>query len=327
MIVTKAPFRVSFFGGGTDHPEFFLDEGGIVLGSSINKYCYTTLNPLESNFFDYNLKVSYSKIEFANNVLDIEHNIFRECLRYFNVKQGLSIHNVFDLPSFSGLGSSSSLTVSFINALEEHFGIPHNSFELAKKAIHVERNLVKSAVGWQDQIFAACGGFNLIRFNKNETFTVEPITLDTEFLQEFEDHLFLVYTGIQRESSLIIQAQINRININRQKLLQIKEIALHGYNLLLSASDLSEFGKLLHESWLLKRSFDKNVSTPEMDELYNIALSNGAFGGKILGAGGGGFFLFFADPRSQEKIKNALPSIKCIKIKTSLNGSRSIFKS
>ena len=136
-----------------------------------------------------------------------------------------------------------------------------------------------------------------------------------------------MYTGIQRESSLISQTQINRININRQKLLQIKEIALHGYNLLLSASDLSEFGKLLHESWLLKRSFDKNVSTPEMDELYNIALSNGAFGGKILGAGGGGFLLFFATPQSQEKIKNALPSIKCIKIKTSLNGSRSIFKS
>lgn len=326
MIVTRAPFRVSFFGGGTDHPKFFSKHGGAVLGTAINKYSYVTLNKLRHELFDYSLKISYSKIEFAKTLADIEHNIFRECLRYFKLDSGLALHNVFDLPALSGLGTSSSLTVSIINALQSHIDGKVDPRTLAESAIYVERELVKSHVGWQDQIFASYGGFNLIQFSPNGTFEVTPVELEAGYLAEFEDHLLLMYTNMQRHSSEIIERQLDRIEQNQSILLQMKELVFQAYSLLLKSADLSEFGKLLHASWLMKRSLDEQVSTSEINNIYDIARANGALGGKLLGAGGGGFLLFFASPSSQEKIKAALPNNKFLKIKTKAAGSCLIFK-
>lgn len=326
MIVTRAPFRVSFFGGGTDHPEFFNKYGGAVLGTAINKYSYVTVNGLRDEFFDYNLKVSYSKIEFANTLLDIEHNIFRECLRYFGIQCGLALHNSFDLPALSGLGTSSALAVSVINALQSYVDSKIDPKSLAQLAIHIERHLVKAHGGWQDQIFASYGGFNLIKFSQDEGFEVTPVVIEKDYLVEFEDHLLLMYTDMQRESSEIIESQLGRIEQNHLILMEMKELVYEAYSMLLKSADLSNFGKLLHHSWLLKRSLDEHVSTSEINIIYDIGLSNGALGGKLLGAGGGGFFLFFASPNSQEKIKLALPNNKFLKIKTMASGSCLIFK-
>jgi D-glycero-alpha-D-manno-heptose-7-phosphate kinase len=326
MIVTRAPFRVSFFGGGTDHPEFFSKHGGAVLGTAINKYSYVTLNGLRHELFDYNLKVSYSKIELVETIADIEHNIFRECLRYYRIQNGISLHNSFDLPALSGLGSSSALAVSIINALQSYVEVNIDPKSLAQLAIHIERDLVKAHGGWQDQIFASYGGFNLIQFSQNGTFEVTPVELEEEYLVEFEDHLLLMYTNMQRESSEIIESQLDRIEQNYLILMEMKELVYQAYSLLMKSADLADFGKLLHNSWLLKLSLDVQVSTSAINTIYDIGLANGALGGKLLGAGGGGFFLFFASPSSQEKIKLALPNSKFLKIKTMASGSSLIFK-
>ena len=326
MIVTRAPFRVSFFGGGTDHPEFFSKHGGAVLGTAINKYSYVSINPLRNELFDYNLKISYSKIEFVNALESIEHNIFRECLRHFRMTSGLALHNVFDLPALSGLGTSSALTVSIINALQSHVEGKVDPKFLAESAIYIERELVKSHVGWQDQIFAAYGGFNLIEFTQDGEFDVTPVKIEQSYLSDFEDHLLLMYTNMQRQSSEITERQLDQMEKNQSILSQMKELVSLAYKILLNSSDLSEFGKLIHESWLMKRSLDVQVSTSEIDDIYKIGRANGAWGGKLLGAGGGGFLLFFASPSSQKRIRAALPSKSFLKVKTMAAGSSLIFK-
>jgi D-glycero-alpha-D-manno-heptose-7-phosphate kinase len=326
MIVTRAPFRVSFFGGGTDHPEFFTKHGGAVLGTAINKYSYVTLNRLRSELFDYNLKVSYSKIELVVSAVDIEHNIFRECLQYYKIQSGVALHNSFDLPALSGLGTSSALMVSIINALQTHVEKKVDPKSLAQLAIYIERDLVKSNVGYQDQIFASYGGFNLIQFNQNGSFDVTPVEIAKEYLNEFENHLLLMYTNMQRQSSKITERQLLRIEQNQSILMEMKELVYLAYDLLRKSGDLYEFGKLLHESWLMKRSLDEQVSTSDINKIYDIGLANGAIGGKLLGAGGGGFILFFASPSSQEKIRSALPNNKFLKIRTMAPGSCLIFK-
>ncbi|OHA18705.1 MAG: GHMP kinase [Candidatus Taylorbacteria bacterium RIFCSPHIGHO2_01_FULL_45_63] len=325
MIITRAPFRISFFGGGTDHPEYFLKEGGAVLATAIDKFSYVTANPFLSNFFDYGIRISYSKVELAKELDDIEHNVFRECLKLCGFKKDIALHNALDLPSFSGLGSSSSLVVSTLHALHSFKGEFLSPIELARKAIYVEKHLIKDNVGCQDQVMAAFGGFNLVEFRTEKDIAVHRVPISPKRLAEFEKYLVLVYTKISRSASEVTAKQLKRVDKNMPALRALKRMAYDGYDILTSKKPLKKFGQLLGEAWQTKRSLDGGVSNKEIDDMYKKGLKAGAWGGKLLGAGGGGFLLFFADPTSHKRIIKAFPKHEALHVKINAPGAQIIF--
>ncbi|TSC73244.1 MAG: D-glycero-alpha-D-manno-heptose-7-phosphate kinase [Parcubacteria group bacterium Gr01-1014_70] len=325
MIIARAPFRISFFGGGTDHPEFFLKEGGAVLSTAIDKYVYVTANRFLSHMYDYAIRLSYSSVELAKNLNDVEHNIFRECLRYCGVTKDIALHSAFDAHAFSGLGSSSSLTVSILHALHcinKEFITPE---ELARAAIFVEKKMVKDKVGYQDQIAAAYGGFNFIEFKPTGDFHVQCVHMQPSRMVDIESHLFLVYTGIVRKASDITALQIKKIQQNMLALRALKAMAYDGYDLLIKNKPLKKFGLLLNEAWVQKRTLDSGVSNEKIDALYKRGLKAGAWGGKLLGAGGGGFILFFAPPSARAKLAKSFPKKDILPVKINAPGSQIIF--
>ncbi len=306
MIITRTPYRISFFGGGTDYPVWYNEHGGEVLATSINKYCYLICRYLPP-FFEHKYRVAYSKVEEVKEISEIKHPSVRACLQFQNINQGVEIHHDGDLPARSGLGSSSSFTVGLLHALHALKCNMIDKISLAKEAIHIERDILKEHVGVQDQLTAAIGGFNRLIFMQGDRFIIEPIILPSSRLQEFHSHLILMFTGFSRHASEIAAEQIKNTPNKTNELLTMRQMVQEAIKILNSNTDLTEFGKLLHEGWLLKKSLSSRISTELVDQIYNEAIAAGAIGGKLLGAGGGGFMLFFAPP---EKRKNVISRLK-----------------
>ena len=325
MIISRAPVRISFFGGGTDYPEHFLKHGGAVLATAIDKYSYVTASPFLSHLFDYSIRVSYRQVELAREVSAIQHNVFRECLKLCKLEKDIELHNVADLPAFTGLGSSSTFTVSLLHALHSFKGEFLRPQELAYEAIHVERHLLKDNVGCQDQIMAAFGGFNLVEFRTESDITVHRVPISPQRLAEFEQYLFMVFTGITRKASEVVAQQLRRVGENTKQLLAMRAMVDQGYKILTSDRPLSEFGDLLHRAWEAKRSLDGCISTSAIDETYRRGRDAGAWGGKLLGAGGGGFMLFFAPPETHPRLAEVFADQQMLHVRLNAAGSQIIF--
>ena len=323
MIISKTPFRISFFGGGTDYPEWFNKEGGQVLSTTFDKYCYVTSRFLPP-FFEYKYKISYSIIENVKNIFQIKHPVIKAAVKELKLDKGLEIHVNSDLPARSGLGSSSAFTVGVLNSLYSLKNKIISKNFLAIEAIKIERDILKENVGFQDQIATAYGGFNIINFKKNKNFTVEPIKISIERKNMLNNHLMLFFTGFARTASVIAKDQIKNIKNNREQLLKMRSMVVEAKNILLSKKNICEFGDMLNIAWNLKKSLSSQISNDQIDEIYNIALKAGAIGGKLMGAGGGGFMLLFAEPSKQEKVRNSLKKFIHVPFKFETNGSQII---
>ncbi len=327
MIISRAPLRISFFGGGTDYPEYFKTESGAVLATVIDKYSYVSASPFPSQLFDYSIRVSYRKVELVKAVSEIEHGVYRECLNFCAIDRDVELHAVSDLPAFTGLGSSSAFTVALLHALHSFKGEFVTPLELAYEAIHIERHVLGEAVGCQDQVLAAVGGFNLVDFKSEDNVTVSRVAIRPERLRELEDHLLLVFTGIRRRASDVASAQVGRVELNKPVLRRMRLMVDKGCEILISDQSLSAFGSLLHEAWTAKRELDLAVSTTAIDEMYRTALRAGAWGGKLLGAGGGGFLLLFAPPDRHARLRAAFTGHQMLSVRTNTPGSQIIFAS
>jgi D-glycero-alpha-D-manno-heptose-7-phosphate kinase len=325
MIISRAPVRISFFGGGSDYPEHFLQEGGAVLATAIDKFSYITASPFLSHLFDYAIRVSYRKVELARTVDEIEHRVFRECLRLCGLAKDIELHNVADLPAFTGLGSSSTFTVSLLHALHCFKGEFLRPPELAYEAIYVERHLLGEQVGCQDQVMAAYGGFNLIEFRTEKDIAVRRVPLTPQRIAEFEKLLFLVFTGIKRRASEVAGKQLQRVGENRDRLRSMQAMVQQGYDILTGSRPLREFGDLLHQAWEAKRGLDECISNPEIDEIYHRGQEAGAWGGKLLGAGGGGFMLFLAPPEAHPELRRVFAGRQVLEVRINAVGSQIIF--
>ena len=309
MIISKTPFRISFFGGGTDYPEWYHENGGSVLATTIDKYCYISCRHLPP-FFEHKHRIVYSKIESVKTTEEIQHPVVRAVLSNLSITDGLEIHHDADLPARSGLGSSSSFTVGLINVLNALKGLQISKQDLAKQATYIEQEVLKETVGSQDQVLAAFGGFNRIDFHPYDSFNISPVIINKDLVEQLQSHMLLFFTGLSRFSSDIARDKVSNFTNRFQELTQIKEMVDEGMSILQSPSTpIIDLGKLMHESWKLKRSLSVKVSTPKIDEIYEAGIKAGATGGKILGAGGGGFILFFAEPKKHKKIREHLKSL------------------
>jgi len=327
MIITRTPFRISFFGGGTDYPAWYQEHGGVVLATTIDKYCYISCRYLPP-FFEHKHRIVYSRIENVRAVDEIEHPAVRAVLGWAGCEQGLEIHHDGDLPARSGLGSSSSFTVGLVHALTALSGRYISKEELARNAIHIEQKIINEAVGSQDQISAAFGGFNRIEFNHDDSFQVSPIVLSKERLAELQSHLMLCFTGFSRIASEVAKSTIENIKTRETELTRMKAMVEDGIRVLQSTqTPIAEFGRLLHEGWTYKRSLSKQVSTPEIDAMYETAIRAGATGGKILGAGGGGFLLMFVPPQLQARVRERLGHLIHVPFRFETSGSRVVLYS
>lgn len=321
MVISRTPFRISFFGGGTDYPLWYKENGGAVISATIDKYCYITCRKLPP-FFEYRHRIVYSKSEQINTIDEIIHPAVREIFRFMNISDGLEIHHDGDLPARSGLGSSSSFTVGLLNTLYALRGEMITKQRLALEAIHVEQNMIKENVGSQDQVSASYGGLNKISFNRDESINTAPIILDKYKLENLQNHLMLFFTGFSRIASEIAVEQIKNIPQNKKNLEVISAMVDKAINILQSSDDICDFGKLLNDSWKIKRGLSDKISNPNIDAIYENALNAGAIGGKLLGAGGGGFMLIFARPSDQGKIKERLKKLLLVPWQFENSGSQ-----
>lgn len=327
MIITRTPLRISFFGGGTDYPVWYKENGGAVLSTTINKYCYISCRYLPP-FFNYKYRIRYVEREEVQTIEEIKHSSVRECLKFINIDHGIEMVHTSDIPARSGVGSSSAFTVGFLQALNALKGRMITKRQLARDAINVEHNLIKENIGSQDQVAVAFGGLNKIDFGGDDEFYVYPITISREKIDLLQRHLMLFFTGFSRNASNIAGEQIKKTSTLKNELLEIKGMVNKAVDILNSDSyDIKDFGKLLHESWQIKRSLTHMISTKEIDAIYETACKAGALGGKILGAGGGGFILIFAEPMIQFKIKEKLKNILYVPFSFEKLGSQIIMYS
>lgn len=324
MVISKTPFRISFFGGGTDYPVWYRENPGAVLSTTIDKYCYLMVRHLPP-FFPYKHRIVYSKVEMVRTINEIIHPAVKATLNFLKIDKGLEIHYDGDLPARSGLGSSSSFTVGFLHSLYALKGIMLPKHQLAKEAIHIERDILKENVGSQDQIAVACGGFNKISFNGNDEFRVEPLIIKQEKIKELENHLMLFFTGFSRTASEIAKSQIENTPNKKRELSLICQMVDEAITILNKKENIKDFGRLLHEAWLLKKSLNDKISNLEIDSIYEKARLSGALGGKLLGAGGGGFMLLFVPPANQPKVKDALKDLLEVPFNFEKDGSQIIY--
>lgn len=321
MLISKTPLRVSFFGGGTDFPEYFNSKKTRVIGTSINKYIYVFQNKFHSNFFNHNLRLFYRNNEFVKKVKNIKHQVFRRVLQDASINKDIEIHVSSEMPSFIGLGTSSSFTVGLINLINNFKYKSHlHSKILADKAIFLERVRLKENVGYQDQILAAYGGFNSIELSK-EGYKVKKI-LPKFSIKKFSQKLYLVYTGIQRRAEKIEKKKINKLNINLSYLDTISDIANEAYKCFTNSKNADFFGKLLNETWALKKKLHSQVSNNKINSIYDKAIDAGASGGKLLGAGAGGFILFYVEDNKKNKFLRAFNNKQYIKFDFENFGSK-----
>lgn len=323
MVIVRTPFRISFFGGGTDYPAWYEKNGGAVIAAAINKYCYLTCRYLPP-FFEHRIRIVYSKIENCSVVDEIQHPAVRGILKYMNIHRGLEIHHDGDLPARSGIGSSSSFTVGLLHALYALQGKMIDKEKLAKESIHIEQNILKETVGSQDQIMAAYGGFNHITFKADE-FNVTPITISKERLLSLQLHLMLFYTGIKRTAAKIAETYVSNIDKVEDQLMRMSGFVDESLRILNTSCDIKEFGKLLHEAWMIKRDLSDKVTNNYVDDLYEAAISAGAIGGKLLGAGGGGFMLFFVPPEKRKDVRKRFSNLIYVPFSFDYRGSQVIF--
>lgn len=321
MIISRTPHRISFFGGGTDYPEYYLEHGGKTLGVAINKYSYLNIRKLPP-FFDYKHRIVYSKQENVSRLDEILHPSVRETLKYLGADYGLSIHHDGDIPARSGMGSSSAFTVGLLNSMYALHGTMSSKYDLMKKAIHIEQNLIRENVGSQDQAFAAYGGLNTIDFLRNGEISVNPIIMNKHRLLKFQDNLMLFFSGLSRTASEIVAEQIEKTSINIPNLHKMKDLVDDAFSILNSNQNLSEFGELLNYTWELKKSLSSKITNSEIDGMYKKAIKAGAIGGKLLGAGGGGFMVFYVEQEKQEYVKKALDGYLHIPFDFDFEGSK-----
>lgn len=322
MIISRTPFRVSLFGGGTDYPKWYEQYGGAVLGFAIDKYCYISVRRLPP-FFEHKHRIVYSVVENVKSIDEIQHPAVKGVLSEHQPKEGVEIHHDGDLPARSGLGSSSSFTVGLANALAAFDGKMVSKRELAREAIRIEHDVIKEKVGCQDQIWAAFGGLNRIDFLKTGEFDVQPAMVSRERRDDLQDHLLLVFTGLSRLAPVMAEKQIDNIGAREKQLSTMFEMVGEAQSILVDENQpIADLGVLLDQSWQLKRELADGVSTPLVDEIYAAAIGAGASGGKLLGAGGGGFMLFIVEPDKQPKVREALKDLVAVKIAIDNVGSK-----
>ncbi len=322
MIISRTPFRVSFFGGGTDYSDWYREHGGAVLATTIDKYCYISVRELPP-FFDHRFRVVYSIVENVKEIGDIQHPAVRGVLEWLKVGKGLEIHHDGDLPARSGLGSSSAFTVGLINAVYALDGRHIAKETLANEAIHVEQNVLRERVGLQDQVSAAFGGFNHITIAQNGTYSVTPIVLPPERLHALQSHLMLVFTGISRTANEVAETVVTNMKNKAADMRCMQQMVDQAIGIVSSArTDLVEFGELLKQAWELKRTLSDRVTNTTVDHLLETAMKAGAVGGKLLGAGGGGFMLLFVRPEHHEKVRTALGNLITVPFKFEMSGGR-----
>ncbi len=324
MIISRTPFRISFFGGGTDYPLWFRQYGGAVLSTSFDKYCYITCRELPP-FFEHKYRIAYSKVENVSEIRDIEHPAVRAILKEIAFSKGLEIHCDADLPARSGLGSSSSFVVGMLHSLVALKGSRVTKEWLAQEAIRIEQEVLKEHVGSQDQVAAAFGGFNLIRFQKNGQMNIEPVILSQDRKNEFNDHLMLFFTGFSRIASEIAKSKMANMGKKTDELHCMRKMVDEALDILSSNTDIRSIGELLNTAWERKRSLSDQVSNSQIDNLYSRAISAGAIGGKLLGAGGGGFMLLFVEPQNQEGVRHALSELIHVPFRFESSGSQVIY--
>lgn len=322
MIISRTPFRVSLFGGGTDFPNWYRAHGGAVIGGAIDKYCYISLRTLPP-FFEYRHRIVYSNIEQVREIADIRHPAVRAVLGEMGVSEGLEIHHDGDLPARSGLGSSSSFTVGLLNALHAYRGQMASKGQLAGEAIRIEQDVIGEAVGSQDQMWAAYGGLNRIDFNVDGSIDVTPLIMDRARREALQGHFVLYFTGLSRCAPDVEKDKIANLDTCKAQLLRMRTMVDEAASILGDPRrDLTDLGRLLHESWMLKRTLSPGVSNPAIDELYETALGAGALGGKLLGAGGGGFLLLFVPPERQDGLRKRLETFTAVKFRFDNAGSK-----
>ncbi len=321
MIITRTPFRVSFAGGGSDLPAFFGGEPGMVLAAAIDKYMYLTVKERFGNTY----RVSYSQTEIRDRAEDVSHPIVRECLRLLSVNQGLEIVSIADLPAQSGMGSSSSFTVGLLGALHALRGQSSNAARLAREACQVEIDRLGEPIGKQDQYIAAYGGLQFIQFLPDGTVSVDPVICDARIKRELQHRLLLFHVGGERRARDMLARQSARTDSNREALRHLCSIARRMRDVLTSGGDINEFGHLLNEAWHVKKSLDGAISNGRIDEFYSRALEVGALGGKLLGAGGGGFLLFYCEPHLHDSLRAELADLAEIPFGFDPHGTKVIY--
>jgi D-glycero-alpha-D-manno-heptose-7-phosphate kinase len=321
MIITRTPLRVSFFGGGTDYPVWYKEYGGAVLSTTIDKYCYITCRRLPP-FFDYRSRISYSKVENVSDNHKIEHPSVRGCLQFMGIQEGVEIHHVADLPARTGLGTSSAFTVGLLLGLYALNNRMRNKHLLAKDAIHVEQEILREAVGAQDQVAASYGGFNHISFASDESVEINPILAPTQRIAELQNRMALFFTGFSRTAAEIAKEQVKETPKRTTELSTMLDMVDEAVEIVTNdRRQIDEFGSLLHESWKLKKTLTDRISSPQIDEIYEAGREAGAIGGKLLGAGGGGFMLFFIPPGRREALIRRLRGLLCVPFAFSNRGS------
>jgi len=319
MIISRTPYRMSFFGGGTDYNPYFEKYGGSVISATINKYCYVTLRHLPP-FFEHKYQIKWSCVESVNRIEDIKHPSVRACLQYIG-EDNISITHDGDLPARSGLGSSSSFTVGMLNALHALNGNYASPEQLAREAIHVEQDILHENVGVQDQVAAAYGGFNRIYFSR-DGIDVRPIIISQKRKHMLDNNIMLFFTGLQRTASEIAQEQVDNIEKKIIDLNRIQDLTEEAAQILQSDKSLNEFGLLLDEMWWIKRGLSSKISNERIDDIYERAKKAGAVGGKLMGAGGGGFIFFYVEKEVQEFVKRSLNELLYVPFEFENGGSK-----
>ncbi len=326
MIISRTPYRISFFGGGSDYPAWYHQEEGAVLSAAIDKYCYITCRYLPP-FFNIKHRIVWSHIEMVHSLSEILHPAIREGARYlgFDDSVGLEIHHHGDLPARSGIGSSSSFSVGLIKALKALQGQMISKQDLALKAIDLEQNILKENVGSQDQVAAAHGGLNVIRFLTSGAIQVEPLSISQARVRELEGNLLLLYTGTSRLGGEIAGKVIAKLGDKASEVRQLRDMVKTGAEILMGAGSLNAFGELLHEAWMIKRRIVEGITNSDVDDIYKTALAHGALGGKLLGAGAKGFMLFYIPSEKQEAVTRALSHYLWVPVNFDWEGSTTIY--
>ena len=324
MIISKTPYRISFFGGGTDYPNWYNKNNGEVISATIDKYIYISCRTLP-NFFNHNYRVVYSKIENVKKISQINHSVVREILKRSKINHGLEIHYDGDMPARSGMGSSSTFVVGLIKAINRFSDIDLSNKQLAKKSIYLEQKILKETVGSQDQIAAAYGGFNSIKFYKNHKFKILQLLKNKNELEKLSKNFFLIFTGINRTAKFVANTYVNKLAKEKKRdLFDIMEHVKIAKQFLIN-KNYSDFGLLLNETWQIKKSLSSKVTNPKIENIYKKGIIAGASGGKLLGAGGGGFLLFYVKKQNQKKFKKDMSKYINIPFKFSDEGSKIIF--
>ena len=321
MIISRTPFRISFVGGGTDLRTFYYDEPGQVLSTSIDKYIYVVVKR-QVGIVEYKYRVNWSKVEFTNNIDDIEHPIVREALRLFQIDFPIEITTFSDIPGSTGLGSSSAFCVGLVHALHALKGKYASKGSLATTAGKIEVDILKRTMGKQDHFASAYGDLNIFTFNSDETITVEPVFYSVDVKDKLERNLMLFYTELKRDASDVLESQNKATEEKRVVLGKMRDLVNPLRDVLSGSQNLRRFGEILHEGWLLKKSITSDISNSIIDSYYERALQAGAVGGKLLGAGGGGFLLLYVEPEKQAKVTDELKELFCLDVKFDSGGTR-----